>query len=224
MASWWHRIQARPAIVGWPVWTATHELLADLMSKLPNFTRHQCRDDSPECSYGTLDISHPLTCPSQDHHQWIRSSSHRRGDASRTRLSLRDTFNDQSCSGEQVAFAGTRVVDEGAIRSLGDPEIAAIQARAIEPVGLAIDNDVPCSRSLAGITIQRERVRLARELHDDVAPSIASSRIGTGHGPDDPAIWTRLSTRSRNGLSTQRAPTSLGLVEQHPPKGAGSAG
>lgn len=49
---------------------------------------------------------------------------------------------------------------------------AAIEA-TVAPVGLALDNDAMVQR-LAGMTIQRERVRLARELHDDVAPSIAS--------------------------------------------------
>jgi signal transduction histidine kinase len=44
---------------------------------------------------------------------------------------------------------------------------------SVASVGLALENDAMVQR-LAGLTIQRERVRLARELHDDIAPSIAS--------------------------------------------------
>ncbi|GMQ98644.1 MAG: hypothetical protein BMS9Abin17_1166 [Acidimicrobiia bacterium] len=55
---------------------------------------------------------------------------------------------------------------------LSQSELAALEQTAA-PVGLAIDNDLLLQR-IAGITIQRERVRLARELHDDIAPSIAS--------------------------------------------------
>ncbi len=73
-----------------------------------------------------------------------------------------------TCSGEEVAHLE---LWDGAI-NLDDPEVAAV-SRAIQPVGLAIDNDI-LLQQLAGITIQRERVRLARELHDDVAPSIAA--------------------------------------------------
>lgn len=46
-------------------------------------------------------------------------------------------------------------------------------ADALTPVQLAIENDEMVS-TLAGVAVQRERVRLARELHDDVAPSVAS--------------------------------------------------
>jgi signal transduction histidine kinase len=73
-----------------------------------------------------------------------------------------------TCSGDRVAHL--ELWDDAS--HLGDAEIAAI-SRSIEPVGLAIDNDA-LLQSLAGITISRERVRLARELHDDVAPSIAA--------------------------------------------------
>ena len=51
-------------------------------------------------------------------------------------------------------------------------QLAAIEL-AIQPVGLAIDNDILLQK-VAGITIQRERARLARELHDDIAPSMAA--------------------------------------------------
>ncbi len=73
-----------------------------------------------------------------------------------------------TCSGDRVAHL--ELWDDAS--HLGDVEIAAI-SRSIEPVGLAIDND-SLLQSLAGITISRERVRLARELHDDVAPSVAA--------------------------------------------------
>ncbi len=73
-----------------------------------------------------------------------------------------------TCSGDRVA----RLELWDDVSQLGDAEIAAI-SRSIEPVGLAIDNDA-LLQSLAGITISSERVRLARELHDDVAPSIAA--------------------------------------------------
>ena len=42
---------------------------------------------------------------------------------------------------------------------------------AVSPVGLALENDAMVQQ-LAGLMIQRERVRLARELHDDIAPSV----------------------------------------------------
>ncbi|MDK1019302.1 MAG: histidine kinase [Actinomycetota bacterium] len=74
-----------------------------------------------------------------------------------------------------ITFGGVRIAHldiwEGSI-DLDEAEVAAV-ALAIEPVGLAIDNDALVQR-LAGITIQHERVRLARELHDDVAPTIAA--------------------------------------------------
>ncbi|GMQ93970.1 MAG: hypothetical protein BMS9Abin12_1452 [Acidimicrobiia bacterium] len=72
------------------------------------------------------------------------------------------------CEGEQVAHLE---LWDGDVR-LDSADVAAVHL-AIEPVGLAIDNDV-LLQQLARFTIQRERVRLARELHDDVAPSIAA--------------------------------------------------
>ncbi len=44
---------------------------------------------------------------------------------------------------------------------------------ALIPVGLAIENNTMLLE-LAGLAVQRERVRLARELHDDIAPTVAS--------------------------------------------------
>jgi signal transduction histidine kinase len=53
-----------------------------------------------------------------------------------------------------------------------DHQVELIE-HALEPAAIAIDNGTMI-QELAGIAIQRERVRLARELHDDIAPSIAS--------------------------------------------------
>lgn len=44
---------------------------------------------------------------------------------------------------------------------------------ALEPVGIAVENNTMLLE-VAGIAVQRERVRLARELHDDIAPNVAS--------------------------------------------------
>jgi signal transduction histidine kinase len=45
--------------------------------------------------------------------------------------------------------------------------------QALEPASIAIENNAMLQQ-VAGIAIQAERVRLARELHDDIAPTIAS--------------------------------------------------
>lgn len=108
-----------------------------------------------------------------------------------------------TCSGDQVA--ALEMWDEAP--HLGDAEIAAI-ARSIEPVGLAIDNDVLLQR-VAGITIQRERVRLARELHDDVAPSIAA----VGLALDMALMSGDLDAEQTRNLSATRSNVSR-LVEQ----------
>ena len=44
---------------------------------------------------------------------------------------------------------------------------------ALEPVVIAVENNTMLLE-VAGIAVQRERVRLARELHDDIAPNVAS--------------------------------------------------
>ncbi len=108
-----------------------------------------------------------------------------------------------TCSDDQVAFL--ELWDD--VQHLDDPEIAAI-ARAIEPVGLAIDNDA-LLQNLAGITIQRERVRLARELHDDVAPSIAA----VGLALDMALMSGDLDEEHTRNLSATRSNVSR-LVEQ----------
>ena len=44
---------------------------------------------------------------------------------------------------------------------------------ALRPVALALDN-ITLIQDIAGRAVKEERVRLARELHDDIAPSLAS--------------------------------------------------
>jgi signal transduction histidine kinase len=75
-------------------------------------------------------------------------------------------------------------------------------------VGLAIDNDA-LLQQLAGITIQRERVRLARGLHDDVAPSIAA----VGLALDMALMSGDLNEEQTRNLSATRSNISR-LVEQ----------
>ena len=103
---------------------------------------------------------------------------------------------------------------------------SAIQT-TIASVGLALENDVMVQR-LAGLTIQRERVRLARELHDDIAPSIASVglaldmvMIGGELSPDQERTLdatrsnvTRLVDRIRDRVQDLRADRSISVVER----------
>jgi signal transduction histidine kinase len=102
---------------------------------------------------------------------------------------------------------------------------AAIQA-SVTPVGIALENDAMVQR-LAGLTIQRERVRLARELHDEIAPSIASVglaldmvMIGGGLTPDQERTLdatrsnvTGLVDRIRDRVQDLRADRSVSVVE-----------
>lgn len=125
------------------------------------------------------------------------------------------------CSGDEV---GHLELWEGD-RRLGNPEVTAI-ARAIEPVGIAIDNDALLQR-LAGVTIQRERVRLARDLHDDVAPSIAAVGLALDMALmsgdlNDEQVRNLSATRSsvsrlvdqiRNRVEDLRADRTLSIVE-----------
>ena len=48
---------------------------------------------------------------------------------------------------------------------------------ALRPVALAFDN-IQLIRDIAGRAVHEERVRVARELHDEVAPSLASLGLG----------------------------------------------
>jgi signal transduction histidine kinase len=107
------------------------------------------------------------------------------------------------CAGEQVA--DLELWDE--TQHLSDAEVSTI-ARSLEPVGLAIDNDALLQK-LAGITIQRERVRLARELHDDVAPSIAA----VGLALDMALMSGELDKEHTRNLTATRSNVSR-LVEQ----------
>ncbi len=101
----------------------------------------------------------------------------------------------------------------------------AVEATAA-PVAIALENDAMVQR-LAGITIQRERVRLARELHDDVAPSIASVGLALDMVLLTDAVdgdnrrtleatrsnVTRLVDRIRSRVQDLRADRSVSIVE-----------
>jgi len=104
-------------------------------------------------------------------------------------------------------------------------EMSALD-QTVAPVGLAIDNDLMLQQ-LAGMTIQRERLRLARELHDDIAPSIASVGLALDMtlmagdlSPDQArnleatrSNVTRLVDKVRNRVQDLRADRSLSIVE-----------
>lgn len=97
---------------------------------------------------------------------------------------------------------------------------------AVSPVGLALENDAMVQQ-LAGLMIQRERVRLARELHDDIAPSVASVGLAldmvivAGNlSPDQLRTLeatrtnvSRLVDRIRDRVQDLRADRSVSVVE-----------
>jgi signal transduction histidine kinase len=113
---------------------------------------------------------------------------------------------------------------------LDDTQLTPSQREAIRTsvtsVGLALENDAMVQR-LAGLTIQRERVRLARELHDDIAPSIASVGLAVDMvlmadnlTPDQHRTLdatrttvTRLVDRIRGRVQDLRADRSTSIVE-----------
>ncbi len=113
--------------------------------------------------------------------------------------------------------------------SEGDPltpkQRTALEA-TVEPVGLALENDAMVQQ-LARLAIQRERVRLARELHDDIAPSMASvglalDMILLSDGLDAEqrrnldatrTNVTRLVESVRNRVQDLRADRTMSLVE-----------
>jgi signal transduction histidine kinase len=113
-------------------------------------------------------------------------------------------------------------MDDG---SLAPSQRGAIEASVI-PVALALEND-RMVQQLAGLTIQRERVRLARDLHDDIAPSIASVGLALDMvivagdlAPDQlrtleatRSTVTRLVDRIRNRVQDFRADRSISIVE-----------
>ena len=106
------------------------------------------------------------------------------------------------------------------------PSQRSAVASTAAPVGIALENDAMVQR-LAGITIQRERVRLARELHDDVAPSIASVGLALDmvlltdsvDGDNRRTLEatrtnvTRLVDRIRSRVQDLRADRSVSIVE-----------
>lgn len=79
---------------------------------------------------------------------------------------------------------------------------------ALVPVGLAIENDQMVLK-VAGLAVQRERVRLARELHDDIAPNVAS----VGLTLDMLIASSQLDAEQERNLSATRENVSL-LVER----------
>jgi signal transduction histidine kinase len=113
-------------------------------------------------------------------------------------------------------------LDDGA---LAPSQRAAIESSVI-PVALALEND-RMVQQLAGLTIQRERVRLARELHDDIAPTIASVGLALdmvlGGGDLDASqqrtleatrsTVTRLVDRIRDRVQDFRADRTISIVE-----------
>lgn len=79
---------------------------------------------------------------------------------------------------------------------------------ALVPVGLAIENN-DMLLQVAGIATQQERVRLARELHDDIAPSVAS----IGLTLDMLLLTDQLDSEQTRNIEASRANVSL-LVER----------
>jgi len=84
----------------------------------------------------------------------------------------------------------------------------ALIVEAVTPVGLAIENNAMLLE-VAGIAVQRERVRLARELHDDIAPSVAS----IGLTLDMLLLSNQLDTEQTRNIEALRKNVSL-LVER----------
>jgi signal transduction histidine kinase len=106
------------------------------------------------------------------------------------------------------------------------PKQRSALTATVEPVGLALENDAMVQQ-LARLAIQRERVRLARELHDDIAPSIASVGLALDMmlltDDLDPeqrrnldatrSNVTRLVESIRNRVQDLRADRTMSLVE-----------
>lgn len=88
-----------------------------------------------------------------------------------------------------------------------DDQLEMMQ-NALVPVGLAIENDEMVLK-VAGLAVQRERVRLARELHDDIAPNVAS----VGLTLDMLIASSQLDTEQERNLTATRENVSL-LVER----------
>jgi signal transduction histidine kinase len=92
----------------------------------------------------------------------------------------------------------------------GDPTDDQVELieHALQPAAIAIDNGAMI-QELAGIAVQRERVRLARELHDDVAPTIAS----VGLSLDVILLADQLDAEQTRNVEATRTNVSL-LVER----------
>lgn len=92
----------------------------------------------------------------------------------------------------------------------GNPTDAQMDSmeQALESASIAVENNVMIQQ-LAGIAIQRERVRLARELHDHIAPSVAS----VGLALDMVLLSDQLDAEQTRNVEATRTNVSL-LVEQ----------
>lgn len=72
-----------------------------------------------------------------------------------------------------VAGGATATLEIWTDRGTPNEDQLTLIREALSPVGLAIENNIMLLE-VAGVATQQERVRLARELHDDIAPSVAS--------------------------------------------------
>lgn len=88
-----------------------------------------------------------------------------------------------------------------------DDHAEAIE-RSMRMVGLAFDN-VLLLQSIAHRAVQEERIRLARDLHDNIGPSLVSIGLGLDLLLQEPGV----DAASRESVAEMRATTSE-LVEQ----------
>ncbi len=98
---------------------------------------------------------------------------------------------------------------------------------ALRPVALAFDN-IQLLQDIAGKAVREERIRVARELHDDIGPSLASLGLGIDlilhQSPLDPETRrhldsmretvTRLVEAVRGTVNDLRADQTVSLVER----------
>ena len=103
---------------------------------------------------------------------------------------------------------GDRVLGHVALWPLPDDPLEprrGVIEEVLGPVTLAFDN-ILLLRSIAGRAVQEERIRLARELHDDVGPALASLGLGIDVALQQPGT-TADAARHLEGL--RRSVTSL---------------